>query len=221
MKDELEENGCVIVAGAIPNSVVEFLRSSPHLSQAGNQRRLLAVRELAELARSEMIRRLVCPHMDCAPNPVRAIFFNKTPGENWLVAWHQDVTLAVRERADVPGFGPWTTKESIPHVTAPAKILEGMLTVRIHLDDADEGNGALCVIPGSHRHGKLNSQQIASMRETTPELLCCAHAGDALLMRPLLLHASHKSTSLRQRRVLHLEYASLELPDPLEWHDAA
>jgi ectoine hydroxylase-related dioxygenase (phytanoyl-CoA dioxygenase family) len=96
-----------------------------------------------------------------------------------------------------------------------------MLTVRLHLDDCDASNGALRVIPGSHRHGRLESAQIPAIREATAELLCTALAGDALLMRPLLLHGSSKSMSRSRRRILHLEYCSGTLPAGMEWHDAA
>ena len=99
----------------------------------------------------------------------------------------------------------------------PVEVLERMLTVRIHLDDADERNGALRVIPDSHRLGRLNADQIAGLREERDETLCAAAAGDALLMRPLLLHASGRSTNDRPRRVLHLEYAGHDLPSGLEW----
>ena len=37
---------------------------------------------------------------------VDGILFNKTLRANWKVTWHQDLSIAVRRRADVPGFGP-------------------------------------------------------------------------------------------------------------------
>ena len=92
-----------------------------------------------------------------------------------------------------------------------------MLTVRLHLDDADADNGALRVLAGTHRLGRLSAESIAECRETHTEVLCAAKAGDALLMRPLLLHASARSTSERRRRVLHIEFAGFNLPPPLEW----
>jgi ectoine hydroxylase-related dioxygenase (phytanoyl-CoA dioxygenase family) len=155
------------------------------------------------------------------PLPVRAIYFDKSPETNWLVPWHQDLSLALRARAEVPGFGPWSTKDGIPHVQPPAELLQQMLTVRLHLDDADESNGALRVLPGSHRFGRLSAQRIQQRRTEQSDLFCTVAAGDALLMRPLLLHASSRSTSARHRRVLHIEYAGFTLPDELNWHEAA
>jgi ectoine hydroxylase-related dioxygenase (phytanoyl-CoA dioxygenase family) len=127
--------------------------------------------------------------------------------------------LAVKERVEVSGWGPWSSKEGVPHVQPPVALLEPMLTVRLHLDDADEANGALRVLAGTHRLGRLDAENIAKCRETHAEVICDAQTGDALLMRPLLLHASSRSTSERRRRVLHIEFASIELPEPLEWHE--
>lgn len=93
--------------------------------------------------------------------------------------------------------------------------------VRLHLDDADASNGALRVLAGSHRMGRLSAEAIQSFRAEQPEFLCVASAGDALLMRPLLLHASGRSTSGHHRRVLHLEYAGFTLPDVLAWNESA
>ncbi len=44
-----------------------------------------------------------------------------------------------------------------------------------------------------------------------------ASAGDAVLMRPLVVHASPRAARPTRRRVIHLEYAALDVPAPLEW----
>lgn len=146
---------------------------------------------------------------------VRSILFDKLPGANWKVAWHQDLTIAVQEETPAPGFGPWSRKDDVPHVQPPVALLEEMLTVRLHLDPADADNGALRVVPGSHVFGRLNAEQIQAQRTAVPEHLCAAAAGDVLLMRPLILHASAAAASPRHRRVIHLEFARAEsLPEP-------
>ncbi len=183
------------------------------------RRGLLAVPLVARLSRSPRLLGLARPHLPSEPFPVRALYFNKSPEANWLVPWHQDLTIALRARVEAPGFGPWSTKDGIPHVQPPVELLEHMLTIRLHLDDADETNGALRVLPGSHRLGRLSPQLIQELRGQGSDVLCRAAAGDALLMRPLLLHASGRSTSMRDRRVLHIEYAAFGLPDGLEWNE--
>jgi len=97
------------------------------------------------------------------------------------------------------------------------ELLEKMLAVRIHLDDCDERNGALRVLPETHRFGRLSSEQIKQLRVWKQETVCAARAGDVMLMRPLLLHASGKSDGNGHRRVLHIEYAGMELPGGLRW----
>lgn len=37
--------------------------------------------------------------------PVRAVLFDKTPETNWSVGWHQDRTVAVRQRRETSGYG--------------------------------------------------------------------------------------------------------------------
>jgi ectoine hydroxylase-related dioxygenase (phytanoyl-CoA dioxygenase family) len=96
-----------------------------------------------------------------------------------------------------------------------------MISARLHLDPADESNGALRVLPGTHRHGRLTGEQIEKFRATIPEVLCRAAPGDALLMRPLLLHASSRATAATRRRVLHIEYAACDLPSGVSWHPSA
>jgi ectoine hydroxylase-related dioxygenase (phytanoyl-CoA dioxygenase family) len=96
-----------------------------------------------------------------------------------------------------------------------------MVTVRLHLDDCDESNGALRVIPGSHRLGRLSAARIAEVRSQEMAVVCSVQAGDALLMRPLLLHASSQAIAPTHRRVIHLEYASCSLPEGLVWAETS
>ena len=141
-----------------------------------------------ELAYDLRIQKLLAP----ALVPVRSILFDKTPEENWPVAWHQDLTITVAAKHEIDGYGPWSIKDGIPHVQPPVSFLEGMTTLRIHLDDTPAANGALRVIPGSHTMGRLNARQIRNLT-TSREVTCECQAGDILGMSPLILHASSRS----------------------------
>jgi ectoine hydroxylase-related dioxygenase (phytanoyl-CoA dioxygenase family) len=91
-----------------------------------------------------------------------------------------------------------------------------MIAARLHLDDCPTDNGPLRVIAGTHGQGVLSRGEIRARVEKETETAICASAGDALLMKPLLLHAS--SPAPAHRRVLHLEFApSGLLPDGLIW----
>jgi hypothetical protein len=146
---------------------------------------------------------------------VRGLYFDKPPGNSWALPWHRDSAVAVKSHGIIGRFARPTVKAGVPHVDAPADLLATMLTVRVHLDDMSEANGPLLVVPGSHR-------ETPAPRSGDPAgiALHCA-AGDALLMRPLLLHASAHCTPGHggHRRIVHLELAPApELPDGYEWH---
>ena len=176
--------------------------------------------EVRELADSESIRALVEPVLGTHFFPVRGILFDKIPGANWKVPWHQDVTIAVQQRVETKGFGPWSMKAGVLHVQPPVEVLEHMISVRVPLDPCGEENGALRVLPGSHHCGRIPEQAIAAMRET-PDIVCAVGVGGALLMRPLLLHASSPSKVPGHRRVVHLDFASMLLPNGMQWFSDA
>ena len=221
MNHDIEQHGFAVVPRVLDADEQRELLATLGPASGAGRRGLLALPAVAELARSPRLLGVVRPHLPSEPFPVRAIYFDKSPETNWLVPWHQDLSLALRASAEVTGFGPWSTKDGIPHVQPPVEVLQQMLTVRLHFDDADESNGALRVLPGSHRLGRLSAQRIQQVRSERSDFLCSVSAGDALLMRPLLLHASSRSTSAQHRRVLHIEYAAFTLPEELNWHEAA
>jgi hypothetical protein len=173
-----------------------------------------AIRELAWSAR---VRCIMEAHLDGAAFPVRGTLFDKTAGANWLVPWHQDLTICVAARMETSGYGPWTRKAGVWNVQPPASVLENMLSLRIHLDDCDESNGALRVLPGTHRLGRLTTADIATQQRSVTSVCCIAHAGDVVLMRPLLLHASSAASQAIHRRVIHIDYVCAPLDGGLQW----
>jgi len=148
---------------------------------------------------------------------VKSIYFDKPELSNWFVAWHQDLTISVSKKADLPGYGPWTVKQNQYAVQPPLAILQDNFTVRIHLDDAGEGNGALKVIPGSHLKGVYRPETINW--DTEKETTCSVQGGGIMLMRPLLLHASNRTTNNKPRKVIHIEFSRARLPDEINWSE--
>lgn len=148
---------------------------------------------------------------------VRALFFDKPPERTWNLPWHKDTSIAVKDNTvKSRTFSRPTIKANIPHVIACDSVLHQMLTLRIHLDDVTDENGPLRVIPGSH--AGCESDGIGIDNAVTIHAI----AGDVLVMRPLISHASGNSLegTMRHRRILHLEFAATELlPDGYEWHD--
>lgn len=148
---------------------------------------------------------------------VKSIYFNKPAASNWFVAWHQDLTISVKEKADTAGFGPWTIKPGQFAVQPPLPVLEDNFTARLHLDNTTAENGALKVIPGSHKKGIYRTENIDWALET--EVTCEVPKGGMMLMKPLLLHSSARSTNDQQRRVIHIEFSRQTLPAPLSWSE--
>lgn len=230
--EEFNHYGFVIVENVLSDELVEDLIvgfegiSHNDASIRKRQRRTYAIRNLLDefpavrqLAHSSSIRALVEPILGAAAFPVRGLLFDKTPEANWKVAWHQDLTIAVQKRTDIPGYGPWSLKAGVQHVQPPVEVLMSMLSVRLHLDDCDEANGPLQVLSGSHQTGKLSAAEIVAWRSRKTAINCCLKRGGALLMRPLLLHASAPSCCSEHRRVIHIEFASTALAPGLKWLD--
>ncbi len=216
------DNGLTIVdryldAVAIECLIEEIAALQLAPERAGH-RNILALSPMVErLAHSLEIHALVDPILGANARVVSGILFDKQPTANWKVRWHQDLTIAVNQRLELPDYQPWSLKDGIQHVQPPVAILEQMLAVRIHLDRTDATNGALRVIPGSHRDGKLTQLEIDRWKQSG-EITCACDAGSILLMRPLLLHASSAALVPSHRRVIHLEYAGCDLPAGLDWY---
>ena len=150
--------------------------------------------------------------------PVRAILFNKSASANWGLGWHQDRVIAVRSRTDHPGFGPWSVKRGVHHVTPPWDILSAMRTLRVHLDPVPKDNAPLLVAPTSHRLGIVTESEIEDVVGRLGSRACLAAAGDVWAYATPILHASAPSISGEHRRVLQVDYAALDLPKGLDWH---
>lgn len=151
---------------------------------------------------------------------VQCTYFEKSSARNWLVPVHQDLSIPVAHRIADPNLGPWSEKEGTLFVQPPVALLQQLIAVRVHIDACTANDGPLRVIPGSHTLGKLGAQAAATLRQKQPEQVCTVERGGAMLMRPLLLHASSKSTGTSQRRVLHFLFGPAALPLGLEWQDA-
>lgn len=174
--------------------------------------------EVRKLTENSKVKDLIKNIFSESAQPVRAIFFDKTPDVNWKVPWHQDLTIAVKKKRETDGFSTWTLKAGIHHVQPPVSILEKMLAIRFHLDDADETNGALKVLPNSHKRGRLSASEIQNLKSANKIKLCEVKSGSAFLMRPLLVHSSSAGTNPAHRRVVHIEFSAENLPNGLEWY---
>jgi ectoine hydroxylase-related dioxygenase (phytanoyl-CoA dioxygenase family) len=147
----------------------------------------------------------------------KSIYFDKPENSNWFVSYHQDLSISVSDKFEIDGYKNWTVKKNQFGVQPPIKVLEKTITVRIHLDDIDQNNGALKVILKSHKKGITRFEK--DWAEQEEEVICNVREGAAMLMKPLTFHASKRSQSGNRRRVIHLEFCNQELESPLVWSE--
>jgi ectoine hydroxylase-related dioxygenase (phytanoyl-CoA dioxygenase family) len=151
---------------------------------------------------------------------VQCTLFEKTPRNNWLVSLHQDLSIPVRERVQSCELSGWSVKGGVVFVQPPTSVLESLVAVRVHLDEAGREAGALRIVPGSHELGRLDAVRASTLRAERGEVVPEVPRGGVLVMRPLLLHASSKATVPVLRRVLHFLYGPPCLPAGLIWNEA-
>lgn len=148
---------------------------------------------------------------------VKSIYFDKPEKSNWFVSYHQDLTISVDKKLEVTGFSNWTNKYNQFAVQPTLDILENIFTVRIHLDDTNEENGALKVLEKSHL---MAVNRIDKLDLTTEkEIFCNVQSGGIMLMKPLLFHGSNKTTNDKNRRVIHIEFSNKILPETINWSE--
>jgi len=226
----IERDGYAIVADALDTSMLAELETAIGAVTSGDgvydRGGVYAIRNLLELAPDvkkalnvSKIQDVVESVLGREAKLVRGLYLDKTPRANWAVSWHQDATVTVKARGEATGFGPWSTKAGVQHVMAPPGLLSYMLTLRLHLDDCGENQGALKAISASHQYGRLPEDSIGQFTGFGV-VSCHVSKGGILAFRPLLVHASEAATEPGSRRVIQLEFCARKLPLPLEWYEA-
>jgi hypothetical protein len=217
---EVEKRGFAILPEVLAHSDLDRLdeslqRNPLPRSRAGMRHALrhpavLAARDPRLLAIAQQI-------LGCNPFPFRATLFDKSLVSSWLVVWPQDKAWPLRERRELPEWGPWSVKDGVIYTHAPASALSRVVALRLHLDDSTSEDGPLRVLPGTHTMGVLNDDAIHGLSMRTIAVDCLVPRGGILALRPRIVHASSKSRSTKPRRVLHIEYAaSASVADGLE-----
>ncbi|MBL7705286.1 MAG: phytanoyl-CoA dioxygenase family protein [Taibaiella sp.] len=223
----LKEKGFTIIEGIYNNGEIAAMIAAIDRADRGkdtfrSSADLFAIRQLFKeipalkpLVFNAYLQQLVHDFFGPGYFIVKSIYFDKPEQSNWYVAYHQDLTIAVAEKIQLEHFGPWTVKQNQYAVQPPVALLERNFTIRIHLDDTDAGNGALKVIEASHLKKVYRPETIDYAAEH--ETVCPVAKGGIMIMKPLLLHSSGRSTSGRRRRVIHIEFSDQALPAGLTW----
>tara|TARA_B100001115_G_C15843580_1_gene423807 strand:- start:415 stop:1155 length:741 start_codon:yes stop_codon:yes gene_type:complete len=226
-KKEFEELGSSIISGVFNESEINLMidlieKVKPAPETLIENENLFAIRQLliqvpglSNLIFTPFFSQIFLQLADADYFLSKAIYFDKAGQSNWFVAYHQDLSISVKKKASVSGYRHWTLKKGQYGVEPPLEILENTITIRIHLDDTGAENGALRIIPKSHKKGihRFSSAE-TNLQE---EQICEVERGSIHIMSPLLMHASSRSSSKQTRRVIHLEFNSANLAKPLEW----
>ena len=214
----IEHHGAALYPGAALSILDDLDATIADLPADQAGLRLHGIPGLAALLhRSGPIGRVAADCLGEASRPVRAILFDKSAATNWALGWHQDRTIAVRERSDIDDFGPWSVKAGIAHVEPPFALLEAMLTMRIHLDPVPETNAPLLIALGSHRLGRIAERDIDTSVARCGIFACTADRGDIWLYATPILHASARAARPEHRRVLQVDFSAQQLPFGLDW----
>ena len=222
MRRDIDNRGFFVVPNvlSVPQCDAAISEIASHISARPGSRSLMDDPWCQDLALALKRDSRIASVLPDAAVAVQCTLFDKSLETNWLVALHQDLSIPVRERVDSPQCVTWSVKEGVTFVQPPSPLLAELIAVRVHLDDCRLDNGPLRVIPGSHRFGRLSAEEAQAHRSANGEIACTASRGAALVMRPLLLHASSKALADVPRRILHFLFGPPVLPYGLRWHHA-
>jgi ectoine hydroxylase-related dioxygenase (phytanoyl-CoA dioxygenase family) len=216
---ELVTNGYTVTGPLIEAEEIERVAAAlARTVKAGaGSRGLLAkawVRELGEKLRRHPA---VASALPAGAVLVQCSYLKKYREQNWLVPPHQDLSIPVKARVEHPELGGWSEKEGALFVQPPVSVLDALVGLRLHIDECGLDDGPLRVVPGSHTKGRLSVDALVMARARGGEVACTVPRGGAMLLKPLLVHASSKIKGRNPRRVLHFVFGPAALPFGLEW----
>ncbi|WP_319023304.1 phytanoyl-CoA dioxygenase family protein [Pseudoblastomonas flavescens] len=215
---DFERHGAMLCRGLalpiLPDCDVAFRSIEPPRAGTRLYDRILPI---SVIGAASPITQVVRQRLGPKARPVRAVFFDKRATSNWALGWHQDRTICVADRHEVPGYGPWSRKLGQWHVEPPFAILERMVTVRIHLDCVDRENAPLKIALASHLRGKVAAVNAADVAADCAVMECLADRGDMWVYATPILHASDASRSDAGRRVLQIDWSADDLAEGLQW----
>jgi hypothetical protein len=223
INDALTEKGFLVLPALLAkdecDKIIEYI--APLRGQAAGTRNLLLnpwCKSLAgHLGRNPQMVSLLQPNH----RAVQCTYFEKSPDRNWAVAFHQDLSIPVKQRVTHEGCNGWSEKEGVLYTQPPVDVLQQLIGVRLHLDECGSDHGPLRVIPSSHVTGRINIDSIGALVEAESSDECLVQKGGVLVLRPLLLHASSKARVPSFRRVLHFLFGPPTLEYGLAWPNSA
>ncbi len=219
---QLQEKGFDIIENIYSkqevDEIVELIESQGLGGQFGVREFLSDNSNIAKKVFNVKLLKLIHKISPNCTKSIKSIYFDKPPNANWVVNWHQDLTINLKEKKEVSGYKHWRVNNERTVVRPNIEMLENIFTIRIHLDDCTEENGALRVIENSHKQGVINIKDW-TINKVGEECICEVRKGGVLLMKPLILHSSKRTENEMNRRVIHIEFCDMDLPTGLKWKE--
>lgn len=215
--DNFSRHGFTIIEGLITEdqlSQIEQQLMQFKLTNAGS-RELLTQPWCQQLAETLKMNAQLAHLLPINTVAIQCTYFKKTAEKNWLVALHQDLSIPVRHYLSAEGFSGWSHKQNMLFVQPPIQYMEQLVAVRVHIDDCLHEHGPLKVVAGTHRDGKIAEADLPRIRDQIGEQECTVVKGDAVIMRPLIVHSSSKAIQTNGRRVLHFLFAPATLAETI------
>ena len=110
--------------------LIDDLDQSPLRRSKAGVRHALRHPSIAALARAPRLLNIAQEVPGAEARPFHATLFDKSPQANWLVVWHQDAVLPLRERHDTSSWGRWSVTDGVVYAHAPASVLRQILALR-------------------------------------------------------------------------------------------
>jgi len=222
MKSNLNQNGFEIIENVYSltevNEILQLVESKEIENKFGVREFLTDNPEIAEKVFTKSLIEIIEQISPACNKSIKSIYFDKPPSANWIVNWHQDLTINLTEKKAVENFKNWRVSDARTIVQPNRELLENIFTIRIHLDDCTKENGALRIIQNSHTKGVIEIKEWMK-NKIGVERICEVKKGGILIMKPLTLHSSKRTENQKNRRIIHIEFTDRELPEGLNWKE--
>jgi len=221
IKQNLQEDGFTIIENIYSKeevkTILQYLEKHEVQKSFGVRYFLKLFPSIHELIFNNNILTII---KNIAPNAniIKSIYFDKPPHANWIVNWHQDLTINVEGKINDTDYKNWRVLTDRTVVQPPLYILNNIFTIRIHLNKCTTENGALRIVKNSHLQG-ITPLQGMSAELSNIEKICEVDQGGILIMKPLLFHSSRRTENNKNRRVIHIEFCDVKLPEGLTWKE--
>lgn len=220
--NDLEKKGFEIIEDVYSekevNEILRILEEKKIKDKFGVREFLIDNPEIRENIFTKKLIRIIEKISQKCDKSIKSIYFDKPTNANWIVNWHQDLTINLINKKEIEGFKNWRIKGERIVVQPSKEILENIFTIRIHLDNCTKENGALRVIENSHIKGIIEIKEWINNKKGV-EKICEIKKGGILIMKPLILHSSRRTENEKNRRVIHIEFTDKELPMGLNWKE--